>query len=161
MGWLVAPRLLLAPVGVPIVAIVFVNLGFWQLRRLEERRLANTVGESRFEAEPVDIATLIDSAGDDHRLSGNRGHGGAHGRGTDGIDQRRLRFRTETRKGRKRRRAARLQRQGADARAAERPLEVGNGFIEQRALARPGRPRLGDHLGAGATRDPDAGRFGR
>jgi surfeit locus 1 family protein len=48
-----------------ILAIVLVNLGFWQLRRLEERRLANTVGESRFEAEPVDIATLVESAGDD------------------------------------------------------------------------------------------------
>jgi len=52
-------------VVVLILAIVFVNLGFWQLRRLEERRLANTVGESRFEAEPVDIGTLIEAAGDD------------------------------------------------------------------------------------------------
>jgi surfeit locus 1 family protein len=52
-------------VVVLIVAIVFVNLGFWQLRRLEERRLANTVGASRFEADPVDIATLVESAGDD------------------------------------------------------------------------------------------------
>jgi surfeit locus 1 family protein len=52
-------------VVVLILAIVFINLGFWQLRRLEERRVANTVGESRFEAEPVDIGTLIEAAGDD------------------------------------------------------------------------------------------------
>ena len=62
---MLAPRWLIAHVVVLILAIVFVNLGFWQLRRLEERRVANTVGESRFEAEPVDIATLIDAAGDD------------------------------------------------------------------------------------------------
>lgn len=37
----------------------------WQLSRLEERRLANTVEESRFEAEPVDIAFLVSSAGPD------------------------------------------------------------------------------------------------
>lgn len=65
MRWLLAPRWLVAHVVVLILAIVFVNLGFWQLRRLEERRLANTVGESRFEAEPVDIGTIIEAAGDD------------------------------------------------------------------------------------------------
>ena len=65
MRWLLAPRWLLAHVVVLIVAIVFVNLGFWQLRRLEERRLDNAVGESRFEAEPVDLGTLIEAAGSD------------------------------------------------------------------------------------------------
>ena len=65
MRWLLAPRWLLAHVVVLIVAIVFVNLGFWQLRRLEERRLDNAVGESRFEAGPVDLGTLIEAAGDD------------------------------------------------------------------------------------------------
>jgi surfeit locus 1 family protein len=63
--WLLAPRWLLAHVVVLIVAIVFVNLGFWQLRRLEERRLDNAVGESRFEAEPDELGALIDGAGAD------------------------------------------------------------------------------------------------
>lgn len=48
-----------------ILAIVFVNLGFWQLRRHEERRLENTVGEARFEAEPADVGELLTSTGDD------------------------------------------------------------------------------------------------
>ena len=47
------------------LAILFINLGFWQLRRLEERQLENAVGESRFEAEPVDVGLLLDSAGED------------------------------------------------------------------------------------------------
>ena len=47
------------------LAVVFVNLGFWQLGRLEERRLANTVGESRFESEPVDLRTLLQGAGEE------------------------------------------------------------------------------------------------
>ena len=47
------------------LAILFINLGFWQLRRLEERQLDNMVGESRFAAEAVDLDLLLDSAGDD------------------------------------------------------------------------------------------------
>jgi len=56
---------MVAHVVVVALAILFINLGFWQLRRLEERQLANTVGESRFEAEPVDVGLLLDSAGED------------------------------------------------------------------------------------------------
>lgn len=56
---------MIAHVVVLVLSIVFVNLGMWQLRRLEERRLANTVGESRFEAEPVDAALLVSAAGSD------------------------------------------------------------------------------------------------
>ena len=37
----------------------------WQLRRLDERRVANTVGESRYEAEPVDAVVLVAAAGED------------------------------------------------------------------------------------------------
>lgn len=65
MRWLLSPRWLVAHVTVIVVAIVFVNLGFWQLRRLEERRVSNTVGESRFQAEPVDVAGLVAAAGAD------------------------------------------------------------------------------------------------
>lgn len=56
---------MIAHVVVLVVSVVFVSLGMWQLRRLDERRLENTVGESRFEAEPVDAALLVSAAGSD------------------------------------------------------------------------------------------------
>jgi surfeit locus 1 family protein len=62
---LLSPRWVIAHVVVLILAVVFVNLGFWQLRRLDERRLTNAVGESRFEAAPVAIDELLVGAGDD------------------------------------------------------------------------------------------------
>jgi surfeit locus 1 family protein len=52
-------------VVVLILAVVFVNLGFWQLSRLGERRLANTVGEARFESEPAEVSALVQAAGGD------------------------------------------------------------------------------------------------
>jgi surfeit locus 1 family protein len=65
LKWFLSPRWIIAHLVVVVVAVVFVNLGFWQLRRLDERRLANAVGESRFEADPTPIETLIAAAGDD------------------------------------------------------------------------------------------------
>ena len=56
---------MIAHVVVLVLSVVFVSLGMWQLRRLDERRLANTVGESRFESEPADPGLLIAAAGDD------------------------------------------------------------------------------------------------
>ena len=47
------------------LAILFISLGFWQLRRLDERQLQNTVGESRFEDEPVDLGLLLDTSGEE------------------------------------------------------------------------------------------------
>jgi surfeit locus 1 family protein len=47
------------------LAILFINLGFWQLRRLEEIRLENAVGESRFGEEPQDLEALLQAAGGD------------------------------------------------------------------------------------------------
>jgi surfeit locus 1 family protein len=63
--WLLTPRWLVAHVVVVVLAVLFVSLGFWQLRRLDERRLDNTVGESRFAAEADDLGVLLDSAGED------------------------------------------------------------------------------------------------
>lgn len=48
-----------------LVAALFVALGLWQLSRLEERQLANTVGESRFTSEPVETSVLLGSAAGD------------------------------------------------------------------------------------------------
>jgi surfeit locus 1 family protein len=56
---------MVAHVIVVALAILFINLGFWQLRRLEERRLENTVGESRVEADPAELGLLLEASGDD------------------------------------------------------------------------------------------------
>jgi surfeit locus 1 family protein len=56
---------LAAHVVVLVLAILFISLGIWQLRRLEERRLDNTVGESRFAAEPEELGILLAATGED------------------------------------------------------------------------------------------------
>ena len=56
---------MVAHVIVMALAILFINLGFWQLRRLEERRLENTVGESRLDADPAELGLLLEASGDD------------------------------------------------------------------------------------------------
>jgi surfeit locus 1 family protein len=63
--WLLAPRWIVAHIVVLILVVVFVSLGLWQLRRLEERRLTNAVSQARFEEEAVDIAGLLDASGED------------------------------------------------------------------------------------------------
>jgi cytochrome oxidase assembly protein ShyY1 len=56
---------MVAHLVVLVLVVVFVNLGFWQLRRLDERQLTNAVGESRYEAAPVEVEMLVGAAGDD------------------------------------------------------------------------------------------------
>lgn len=60
-----SPRWIIAHATVVLVAALFISLGFWQLRRLEERRLENIVGTARFGSPPADIAALVDGAGSD------------------------------------------------------------------------------------------------
>ena len=48
-----------------VLVTLFVNLGFWQLRRLEERRQANLVIAARLTDEPLPVETLVDAAGAD------------------------------------------------------------------------------------------------
>jgi surfeit locus 1 family protein len=60
-----APRWIAAHVVVVVIAIVFINLGFWQLRRLDERRLENAVAESRYSAPPEELSALLAAAGED------------------------------------------------------------------------------------------------
>jgi surfeit locus 1 family protein len=62
---LLTPRWAAAHVVVVVLAVLFINLGFWQLRRLEEVRLENAVGESRFGEEPQDLEALLQAAGGD------------------------------------------------------------------------------------------------
>lgn len=47
------------------VCALFVNFGFWQLRRLEERRLQNSVWQARLAAVPLPIDELLIGAGAD------------------------------------------------------------------------------------------------
>lgn len=60
-----SPRWLLGHVLVVAVCVLFVNLGFWQLRRLDDRRLENVVMASRLVADPMPIEELIVGAGTD------------------------------------------------------------------------------------------------
>ncbi|MFQ5524408.1 MAG: SURF1 family protein [Acidimicrobiia bacterium] len=62
---LLRPGLLVVHLLVVVLAVVFVRLGLWQLDRLEERRLVNTVGEQRYSAEPVALGSLLSGADGD------------------------------------------------------------------------------------------------
>ena len=65
MSPLRGPRWLLGHVLVIAVCVLFVNLGFWQIRRLEARRLENVVMANRLAADPLPIEELIIGAGTD------------------------------------------------------------------------------------------------
>ena len=54
-----------AHVVVVVLAVVFTNLGLWQLRRLDERQLENSVAASRYEAPPTPLEELLAGAGSD------------------------------------------------------------------------------------------------
>lgn len=66
MRAVLTPRWITAHVVVVVIAVVFVNLGFWQLRRLDERQLENAVAESRYTAPPEELRALLLAAGDDY-----------------------------------------------------------------------------------------------
>ncbi len=59
------PKWIAAHVVVVVIAIVFINLGFWQLGRLEDRQLENQIAESRYTAPPEELDVLIEAVGDD------------------------------------------------------------------------------------------------
>lgn len=54
------------------LALLFVNLGLWQLRRLEDRRLENTVMAARMADAPLPIGDLVRAVGDDLASLANR-----------------------------------------------------------------------------------------
>lgn len=65
MRFLLAPRWLISHVLVLALVVVLVNLGFWQLRRLDQRRDRNDVVERALELPPADprsVATLDSDA---------------------------------------------------------------------------------------------------
>lgn len=65
MKQLFTPRWLVAHIVVIVAVFVFFNLGFWQLSRLDQRRVENTVGEGRFSSDPQDFELMLSSVGTD------------------------------------------------------------------------------------------------
>lgn len=52
------PRWILSHIVVALVVVAFVNLGLWQLRRLDEKRAENELIRSRSELPPTDVSEL-------------------------------------------------------------------------------------------------------
>ncbi len=65
MKAILTPKWIAAHVVVVVTAIVFINLGFWQLGRLEDRKLENQIAESRYTATPEELGVLVAAVGDD------------------------------------------------------------------------------------------------
>jgi surfeit locus 1 family protein len=62
--WL-RPRWIVGTIICLAIVILFVNLGFWQLRRLDERRTRNDLVESRMDQPAVPIDELLQTTDDD------------------------------------------------------------------------------------------------
>ena len=60
-----SPRWLLGHVLVVAICLAFVNLGLWQVRRLEDRLLQNIVMANRLSTPPAPIGELVAGAGSD------------------------------------------------------------------------------------------------
>lgn len=67
---LLRPRWLVAHVVILVAAVAFINLGFWQLRRLHHRIASNGLQEARMAAEPLTLPSLLASVGLDLDASG-------------------------------------------------------------------------------------------
>lgn len=65
MKSILTPKWIAAHVLVIVIAIVFVNLGFWQLGRLEDRKLENEIAGNRYSAAPEDLGVLVAAVGAD------------------------------------------------------------------------------------------------
>jgi cytochrome oxidase assembly protein ShyY1 len=70
--FLLRPRWIAFTAVMAIVIVVMVNLGFWQLRRLDERREFNAAVEARFDEPPAGLDELIPHAAEvgDAELAG-------------------------------------------------------------------------------------------
>lgn len=62
---MLTPRWIAGHLLVVLAVITFVNLGFWQLRRLDERRAYNALVTQRLDAAPVSLDELVARFGDD------------------------------------------------------------------------------------------------
>src|SRR5262245_17114550 len=57
--FLLRPRWILFTVAVVVIIVTMINLGFWQLRRLDERREFNTTVEDRIDQPVVALDELV------------------------------------------------------------------------------------------------------
>ncbi len=62
---LLRPRWLVAHAAVLLIAVLLVNLGLWQVRRLEERRDGNALISERLAAPAEPLAAVLDEVGGD------------------------------------------------------------------------------------------------
>ena len=63
--FLYSPRWIVFHLVVIAAVVAMINLGFWQLRRLDERREFNATIEARYDAPPVELDSLLaEAAGD-------------------------------------------------------------------------------------------------
>ena len=65
MSMFLRPRWLLVHLLVLAIAVVFVNLGFWQLRRLEERRADNALIQANMAGDPAPLDQTLQEYGQD------------------------------------------------------------------------------------------------
>ena len=63
--FLLGPRWLLSHLLVVLLIVTMVNLGFWQLRRLDERRDRNELVEARQDEPAVPVEALVGAGSDD------------------------------------------------------------------------------------------------
>ena len=66
--FLLSPRWVLSHLLVVLLAVTMVNLGFWQLRRLDEKRERNALVEARRDEPVVPVEELL-APGDDASLA--------------------------------------------------------------------------------------------
>ena len=65
LGTLLRPRWLAAHLVIALIAVAFVNLGLWQLRRLDERKSFNAAVAGRVEAQPRPLDVVLAELGND------------------------------------------------------------------------------------------------
>jgi len=63
--FLLRPRWLLSHVLVLLLVVTMVNLGFWQLRRLDEKRDRNALIEARMDQPVEPVGDLLEPGGED------------------------------------------------------------------------------------------------
>src|SRR4051812_805534 len=62
--FMLRPKFVAFHVLIAALVVLMVNLGFWQLRRLDERKAQNAAVEARQDEDPVEVTTVL-HVGDD------------------------------------------------------------------------------------------------
>jgi cytochrome oxidase assembly protein ShyY1 len=70
--YLLTPRWILSHLLVVALVVVMVNLGFWQLHRLDDRRAENALIEARQDEPPVELASVLRSGADESEVEALR-----------------------------------------------------------------------------------------